>query len=562
MICFRLSLFCALVAGILSGYPHQVSAQSVDAVLPGIAANEIHVPPVPATSMDVYPPERRPYLDGAPDETAMWNAINAGQDSVFEELVLRAKRLYPGWKVPHSMTEARESHARQGQVRAAISSGDDWRIIDAASRWPSYFNCNHEGNVWALYDAQRRVGAVDEVRALINRTVRRCHSSMRLTAIQKANENFGPKDAIEWSKAPGAKGNAEQEFVAQISRAGSGRALDAYGVAVRRIAESTNSVAPGSEIPKDMYVIQDIAGKRKDPNGALVAGWWLINSGRAAAAESAFRSAAEWGGGDKAYAGLIYALLAQDKRDEADALAARWPNAVPDYSGIRNGGAGAKVYEAQKAGDFVSCVIEAQKPEVSDYPQIQIAKGWCLMELDKTQQALSAFEAAQRNSNDGKTTSEAIDGRIAAASKLGMNAYLAQLAQDESLAPEERKNISRSLAIGAFVRAYEAGEYGSAIDAADTFRKAGGELDDRQKLLYGWALHNGGKCSEARDFFKVLAERLPVGEAKIEARAAAKETARSMPYNNPFGCIDRTGTPPSAPVADADAEERIQFDWL
>lgn len=526
--------------------PRIAYAVEVDTVLPPLTqSGQATVPSVPAASLDVYTTERRPSTDAKPDETAMWNALNAGQDDLFSELTMRAKRLYPQWQIPPSMLDAQQTHKTERKISETIASGDEWRILEIRETHPEFFDCNHEGNVWALYEAKKAAGDREDARQLLHLSVRRCPSAMRLTAIQKANEDFGKEEAVSLSTIPGSKSDGETRFIVMLTRAGSGKQLDAYGSAVRRIAAATNGVRRGAPIPQDIYVIQKIAGAHKDSGGAMAAGWWLLNSGRAAAAESAFRDALSWGGGDKAKAGIVYALVGQNKLDDADALAGQWRNAVPDYAGLRAGYAGKAVYAANDAKDYRRCVDEAGKPGVSELPRIRLVRGWCEMKLGNPEAALISFETAQKNAGDSQTKSDALKGRIAAAARLGRQDYLDHIQDDSSLDADEKRTLQSSLALSSFLTLYNQGQYRDAADAANRYETDGGKLDSGLQILLGWALYNGGRCDEARRHFAYLADNLPPGEDKRKAIDARRQIEQSLPYHNPFGCIDRTGTLPS-----------------
>lgn len=524
------------------------NAIEVDTVLPPLTqSGQATVPSVPAASLDIYSPERRPSGDARPDEVAMWNALNAGQNDLFAELTMRATRLYPGWQIPAAMIEAQQTRKTEREISQAVASGDEWRILEVHQSHPDFFDCNHEGNVWALYEAKKTSGDREDARQLLNITVRRCPSAMRLTAIQKANEDFGKKEAIALSSITGLRSAGEDKFIAALNSAGNGKSLDAYGAAVRRIAAATNGVKRGAPVPKDIYTIQNLAGARKDSGGAMAAGWWLLNSGRATAAESAFRDALSWGGGDKAKAGIVYALIAQNKLDDADALAGKWGSAIPDYANLRSGYAGKAVYAAHDAKNYQSCIDEARKPGVSEIAQIRLVRGWCEMKLGDSTAALASFEAAQKNAGgDSQTKAEALKGRIAAAASLGRQDYLDRLQADSSLNVDEKQTLQRSLSLSSFLALYNQGQYRDAADAADRYEAEGGHLDAGSQLLRGWALYNAGRCDEARHHFAYLVENLPAGEDRRKAADARRQIEQSLPYHNPFGCIDRTGTPPSA----------------
>ncbi|MFN7167286.1 MAG: cellulose synthase, partial [Pannonibacter sp.] len=169
--------------------------------------------------------------------------------------------------------------------------------------------------------------------------------------------------------------------------------------------------------------------------------------------------------------------------------------------------------KARKAGDPAACLRLAVSIAGAE---AALLKGWCLMDLNRPEEAALAFNAAL--SGDGKTSRDAAYGKSLAMLRVGRSFDAVEAAQSVNQPTERRQEVASAALAQAAASSFEAGNYAGTLAALDRRRLLVPEPRDLM-LLRGWALIHTGQKTAAREVFTLLDRQL----SSRETRAGLQE---------------------------------------
>ncbi|NBN79449.1 hypothetical protein GWI72_14325 [Microvirga tunisiensis] len=317
---------------------------------------------------------------------------------------------------------------------------------------------------------------------------------------------------------------AEAEQIAGDNRQISSALEDLF---IGLVAEDLTSATPRPAAEGRLEAFAEAVRNRQSAAGASALGWYAFSLKQHAAAAAWFETAVAWGGDDKAAEGHVLATLALGDRTAATALLATYTGRHPRLAsltltaprtggaapGRSGGGALAKAEKARKAGDPAGCLRLAGPVAGAE---AALLRGWCLMDLDRPEEAALAFNAAL--SGDRKTSRDAAYGRSLAMLRVGRSFDAVEAAQSVDQPVERRQEVASAALAQAAASAFEAGNYAGTLAALDRRRLLVPEPRDLM-LLRGWALIHTGQKTAAREVFTLLDRQL----SSKETRAGLQE---------------------------------------
>lgn len=316
---------------------------------------------------------------------------------------------------------------------------------------------------------------------------------------------------------------AEAEQIARSNR----RALPALeDLFIGLVAEDLASASPR---PSDTGRLEDFAEavrNRQSVAGASALAWYAFSLKQHQAAAAWFETALQWGGDDKAAEGHVLATLGLGDLKTAQALLTGYAPRYPHLASLSLAGPGqqkpgksgdsgvlARAEKARKAKDPAACL---RLVETAAGAEAALMRGWCLMDLNRPEEAALAFNAAM--SGPGKVSRDAAYGKSLAMLRVGRSFDAVEAAQSVSQPQERRQEIASAALAQAAASAFDAGNYASTLAALDRRRLLVPEPRDLM-LLRGWALIHTGQKTAAREVFTLLDRQL----SSRETRAGLQE---------------------------------------
>lgn len=357
----------------------------------------------------------------------------------------------------------------------------------------------------------RRAGRHGEALALFER------ASTATTGAAAADATLGRALSLA-----GLGRGAEAEQIARENRKISAALEDLF---VGLVAEDLTSATPRPATDGRLEDFADAVRARQSEPGASALAWYAFGLKQHQAAAAWFEMALAWGADDKAAEGHVLATLGLGDKAAAAALLAAYTPRYPRLAsltltaprtsngGRSGGGALAKAEKARKAGDPAACLRLAVSIAGAE---AALLKGWCLMDLNRPEEAALAFNAAL--SGDGKTSRDAAYGKSLAMLRVGRSFDAVEAAQSVNQPTERRQEVASAALAQAAASSFEAGNYAGTLAALDRRRLLVPEPRDLM-LLRGWALIHTGQKTAAREVFTLLDRQL----SSRETRAGLQE---------------------------------------
>ena len=137
-------------------------------------------------------------------------------------------------------------------------------------------------------------------------------------------------------------------------------------------------------------------------------------------------------------------------------------------------------------------------------PQTALARGWCLMEINRPLEAAKAFEAAQA-SPAGDIRADASYGKSLAYLRAGLTDKASVAAADSSQTNGRAVELQTAILSDRAVNAFKLGRYREALIALDQRAQMAPEQSDLMSLR-AYAHLNLGRTADARRIFQALAD--------------------------------------------------------
>ncbi len=154
-----------------------------------------------------------------------------------------------------------------------------------------------------------------------------------------------------------------------------------------------------------------------------------------------------------------------------------------------------------------------------------LGTGWCLMDLDRGDEAVAAFEQARRS--DGRLAAEAGYGQSLAHLRAGRTDAAASIAAGTTLSGVRREEIGRIALAQQAIARFDAHDWRGTLDTLDRRRRHVAEPRDLASMR-GWALYHLGMKSEAHEVFAALDAQMSTRESRMGLAATTPgPTARN-----------------------------------
>lgn len=322
-----------------------------------------------------------------------------------------------------------------------------------------------------------------------------------------------------------------------------------------------------------------VVQEAKSATGAQALGWYAYNTGQIRTAASWFRTAVQWAPADEVSAyGL--ALASQRLKDTAtlDAIAANWAGkserilALVSPAARRRLASRAPTVASSPAAVSPSTPLPVSRPaaavaaplplngalpeRLAGYddgpapgasappnapcssagdaafragrmsPEEGLARGWCLLELNRPREAINAFDVAVRG-GAGRTAEDAAYGKSLAYMRLGLTNEAQVAALETPQPPARAVTLSADLLAQRAIAAYRDARYVEAILALDERSHLAPEQQDLMSIR-AWSYYHLRDFVSARRLFTALRDAgYPEAGAGIDAILAVTRQVRS-----------------------------------
>ena len=343
--------------------------------------------------------------------------------------------------------------------------------------------------------------------------------------------------AFDWFERARARGGeAKAVLGAALAADRAGRRDEARAIAETRVedaevgalyldlvaADIAGSKAPRLA-PERMKRFTQTIEKLESGDAAQALAWYAFEARQYEAAKAWFGKAMAWRPSAKSAEGHLLAIKALGDRPTFERLAGEYRDRFADMVPVP----GFATVTARVGGDKVakkSCATLLAGQGASS-PSDRLAAGWCLMDLDRGEEAVAAFETARRG--DGRLAAEAAYGQSLAHLRAGRTDAAATIAAGSDLAAGRREEIGRIALAQQAIARFDARDWRATLDTLDRRRAHVAEPRDLMTMR-GWALHHMGRQAEAREVFAALDGQMSTRETRMGLAAATLgQTARN-----------------------------------
>lgn len=258
--------------------------------------------------------------------------------------------------------------------------------------------------------------------------------------------------------------------------------------------------------------------KLESGDTAQALAWYAFKAHQFEAARAWFAKAMVWRPSAKSAEGHLLSVKALGDRPTFERLLGEYRDRFADLAPVP--GFAVLTTVAHKGGPArKSCGMLLSG--AARAPADHLAAGWCLMDLDRGEEAVAAFEAAR--AGDARLVAEAAYGQSLAHLRAGRTADAAAIAASAELTVGRREEIGRIALAQQAIARFGARDWAGALDTLDRRRAHVAEPRDLMTMR-GWALYHLGHKSEARDVFAVLDGQMSTRETRMGLAATSLAT--------------------------------------
>jgi tetratricopeptide (TPR) repeat protein len=190
----------------------------------------------------------------------------------------------------------------------------------------------------------------------------------------------------------------------------------------------------------------------------------------------------------------------EDARTSARPAAPKTTTTAPARAKTRSSTRSSSSSSARSSSQNNSCKRTQSSRNLS--PESALTRGWCLMELDRTMEAVHAFERALESGSDS-TRREAAYGQSLAYLRLEMPDKAAAAATGAPQSPERAKELQSAILADRAIGAFKIGRYHETIIALDQRARFAPERQDLM-IIRGYAYQKLGRRPDAIRVFRSL----------------------------------------------------------
>lgn len=343
--------------------------------------------------------------------------------------------------------------------------------------------------------------------------------------------------AFDWFEMARARGgDAKATLGAALAADRAGRREEARALAESRaddaevgalyldlVAADLGAATPVKPAPERLARFARTIEKLESGDAAQVLGWYAFKAQQFEAARAWFGKAMAWRPSAKSAEGHLLALKALGDRESFERLSADYRGRFADLAPVP-GFAVVTARAAAGRGAKKSCAT-LLGPQGARSAGDHLAAGWCLMDLDRGEEAVAAFDRAARG--DGRLTAEASYGRSLAHLRAGRTDAAASIAAGTELSAARREEIGRIALAQQAIARFDARDWRGALDTLDRRRRHVAEPRDLMTMR-GWALYHLGLKAEAHEVFAALDAQMSTRESRMGLAASTPgPTARN-----------------------------------
>ncbi|WP_334176487.1 hypothetical protein, partial [Pseudoxanthobacter sp.] len=253
---------------------------------------------------------------GPSDVQPVWDLYGAGRIAEARQTLSRLQSAKPGWQPPADLVAALgDAEARQRMINAAANK--QWNtVLTIANQTPALLVCGRMDVLWLVADAFAATDKKARAKDVYTYILKNCaNSHERRATIERAISSLPPEMTTPLFDMERAGPDGKGEF--------SGTRLDFIRRVVGDAARDAKVMVP----PGDLDELQKAAQDSKEPNDALLLGFYFTKRGDTTKAYEWFKIALDRGGGAKAAEGYVYAMHEAGQDLRAEATAYKWRDA-------------------------------------------------------------------------------------------------------------------------------------------------------------------------------------------------------------------------------------------
>lgn len=403
--------------------------------------------------------------------------IASGDLAGARALIVTTRTQFPAWTPPADMTSLLELAEAQQNFDRAVTARNLQETLAIGVAHPALMRCDRINNIWRLADLQAASGANAAAVAGYQQIVQTCGSANDLIAtIEKANAVVSDAQLEQMvTTAARRLPAAAAQINALHERLRAGRSGGAVPAANPAAAPATPAITTTPAAPQ-------VQAQQAQTQAAPAA------QAAAPAPTPAPAPAAPRPVANAAPAGAVAPVATS-----SDMGFARLPRSGDNRL--------SQVRSAAASEDFNRCTALSSDPRSLD---IGYERAWCVYNLDRPLEALALFTAAANGNLGGTIPRDARYGMALAMLDLDMTEGAARIAADTDFTMEQRLTIEGTILDQRGVRAYNQGDYRSAITYFNGLEALENGLRRDLSILRGYAYMNSGNLGQARqEFFRL-----------------------------------------------------------
>ncbi|WP_112662257.1 hypothetical protein [Microvirga flavescens] len=310
--------------------------------------------------------------------------------------------------------------------------------------------------------------------------------------------------------------------------------------------------------------------REKFSNGGQALGWYSYNTGQFRTARDWFAKALNWKPDDEPSAyGLALSYLRLNDRAGFASVANAWRGRSDRIAELANGGTGSRlppepravptVPEEPVVGQRRIEAVAPARPAETWYPEstplrvsaprapagrgakcngtgnpltlspgAALTLGWCLMELNRPLEAVTAFDQAILRGS-GRTKQDAAYGKSLAYLRKDLTSQAAVAAAQAPQPPQRQVELSATILAQRAIAAYRAGRYVEVILALGERARLVPEQNDLM-LLRGWSYFKLGRYDDAQRIFQTVQRTGYSDDANVGLNAILEATRPIRQY--------------------------------
>jgi hypothetical protein len=327
------------------------------------------------------------------DERPLWRMLSQEEYANARAWLDKFRAWHPDWEPSEELLRVLQEGELLAEIAQAREAGDWATIEQLAARHPDQFACETVFNLWALAEARAAREGPEAAHDVYQEILDSCPRPVdRLVTLQRAAATIGQAETWPLVQQE-ARRDLEAEPAAALRQFWTEFHAAWLAQAIERGAPEAGRL-PARELAQ-------IVRAGRDAERARLLGWHAMEGRAYARARRWFARAQAWGPtADGAY-GLAVGWLRDGRRGDAYRVARTWRGKDPRFDALLAEIAGLRARRAFDAGNYAAALAYAEAdlaryagdPEAPAAQELRRIRGWSLFNLERTEEALTAFQA-------------------------------------------------------------------------------------------------------------------------------------------------------------------------